>query len=368
MKTLILSFLAFWTIGNIGMAQFIPLDTTRWEIQARSYVLENYMGSKAIYLQAGAMSLKDAEFLNGTIEYDILLKEEQAFPGVYFRVDEEGSNAEHFYLRPHLPGKPDANQAAPLVRGITPWQLCFGPTYSFPYEYKYDDWTHVKMVVRGDKAQVFLDNSESPNLSWELFHETQPGGISLTGGNQSGLHIANVRVSYETPELVDFDPVVREPIPGLIQTWSISDKFTESRLEALDSIAYLIDQRKWQGDVAVEEGTAVNISRIQKLNDGTPGNTVFARVMINSDSDQVKLLEFGYSDRVVVILNGNPIYKGTNRWRSRDYRYLGTIGLFDSVYLDLKKGRNELLMAVSEDFGGWLVTARFKDPEGTWVR
>ena len=72
----------------------------------------------------------------------------------------------------------------------------------------------------------------------------------------------------------------------------------------------------------------------------------------------MKKFEFGYSDRVVAILNGKPIYWGTNQWRSRDYRYLGTVGLFDAIYLDLKKGKNTLLMAVSEDFGDWLITGR----------
>ena len=85
---------------------------------------------------------------------------------------------------------------------------------------------------------------------------------------------------------------------------------------------------------------------------------------INSEKDQTKFFDFGYSDRVVVILNGKPIYKGTNKWRTRDYRYLGTIGLFDGVYLDLKKGKNELLLAVSEDFGGWLVTGKFREDKG----
>jgi hypothetical protein len=98
--------------------------------------------------------------------------------------------------------------------------------------------------------------------------------------------------------------------------------------------------------------------------DDTPGNTVFARITISSDTDATRLFEFGYSDRVVALLNEKPIYKGNNNYRSRDYRYLGTIGLFDAIYLDLKKGDNTLLMAVSEDFGGWLITGRFVDPKG----
>ena len=58
------------------------------------------------------------------------------------------------------------------------------------------------------------------------------------------------------------------------------------------------------------------------------------------------------------------IYKGDNGWRTRDYRYLGTIGLFDGIFLNLKKGENTLLMAVSESFGGWLITGKFDNDTG----
>ena len=47
---------------------------------------------------------------------------------------------------------------------------------------------------------------------------------------------------------------------------------------------------------------------------------------------------------------------------------LGTIGLFDAIYLDLKKGENMLLLAVSENFGGWLVTGRFENLNGIRVK
>ena len=193
-------------IGAIGVSfslfaqKAIPLDTSHWEIQANAYVLESFLGSDAIYLQGGGITYKGEEFLNGTIEYDILLKQEQAFPGVYFRVQESG-DAEHFYLRPHLPNKADANQATPVTKGISPWQLNFGPRYSFPYPYQYEHWTHVKILVHGDRAQVFLDHSQSPQLSWELFHPTTKGNVILTGGNRSGMHLANIVIDHEIPDL-----------------------------------------------------------------------------------------------------------------------------------------------------------------------
>lgn len=353
--------------GEITAQDYIALDSVHWNIAARSYVLENYKGKDAIYLQGGSITLKDSQFLNGTIEFDIYLREVSGFPGVYFRI-RDGKDGEQWYIRPHLSSKPDANQAAPLINGISPWQLYFGEKYSFPYTYKYDDWTHVKLVVKDDKAQVFLDHSETPNLSWKLFTETKAGGITIRGGGMQAMHIANVKITHDEPELVDFNPLTRTAIPNLVSTWEVSDAFDEKRLDNPKNIASLIRDRSWNGTIKVEEGTAANISRKVQLQAANGKNTVFARIIIHSDTNQQKLFHFGYSDRVVAILNGKAIYKGNNRWRSRDYRYLGTIGLFDGIYLNLKKGKNELLMAVSEDFGGWLITGKFEDPTGIQIK
>ncbi len=345
----------------------IPIDTTHWEISARAHIIEKYKGKDAIYLQAGGMTLKNQTFLNGTIEYDIYLKKEAAFPGVYFRSTKDG-DSEQWYIRPHLPGKADANQATGVFKGITPWQLHFGPKYSFPYEYKYDDWTHVKIVVNNDQAQIYLDHATEPNLSWKLFNPIQEGEISFRGGNASGLHLANISIDKTATRMKDFSPIERKPIEGLVQQWVLSDKFEEKLLDNTSRLKSIIAARKWNKKVQVEEGTAANISRQITLRDDNPGNTVFAKLVVRSDKKQTKRFQFGYSDRVVAIVNGNPVYKGNNRWRSRDYRYLGTIGLFDEIYVDLKKGENTILLAVSEDFGGWLVTGKFEDMNGITIK
>jgi len=62
-----------------------------------------------------------------------------------------------------------------------------------------------------------------------------------------------------------------------------------------------------------------------------------------------------------VYLNGTLIYSGENMYQSRDYRYLGTIGLFDNIVLPLQPGDNELWFAVTESFGGWGIKARIND-------
>ncbi|KAA1245580.1 family 16 glycoside hydrolase [Aquimarina sp. RZ0] len=352
--------LSIFCFQKINAQNSIPLDTLHWEINAQSYKLENYKGKDAIYIKQGLAFLKDTKFLNGTIEFDVYLTEQQGFPGIRFRATDR-NNMESFYIRSHLSGKPDGNQVAPVINGSTPWQLYFGPKYSFIYNYNYDRWTHIKIVVNGQRAQVYLDNARTAHLSWKLIHEPKEGEIAIGGGG-SAMYYANFKINKNEDQIIDFKPTERTAIEGLISEWEISDKFEEKRLEDLSIVNALIQSRKWgEKKIEVEEGTAANIARQVILRDVTPGNTVFAKITVDSDKDQIKLFEFGYSDRVVVILNNEAIYRGTNKWRSRDYRYLGTIGLFDAVYLNFKKGKNTLLLAVSEDFGGWLVTGRFPD-------
>ena len=81
---------------------------------------------------------------------------------------------------------------------------------------------------------------------------------------------------------------------------------------------------------------------------------LYARTTIDSDRDQVKKLEIGYSDDVSVFLNGQILYRGRSAQGFRDPGFLGIVNPEnDAVYLPLKKGSNELVLAVSELGGGW---------------
>jgi hypothetical protein len=81
---------------------------------------------------------------------------------------------------------------------------------------------------------------------------------------------------------------------------------------------------------------------------------LYARTTIESDRDQVKKLYIGYSDEVSVFLNGKIFYRGRSAQGFRDPGFLGIINPEnDAVYLPLKKGHNELMLAVSELGGGW---------------
>jgi len=85
---------------------------------------------------------------------------------------------------------------------------------------------------------------------------------------------------------------------------------------------------------------------------------VFARTTITSSVARTHSLEFGFSDRAVVYLNDQRLFAGDDTYRSRDYRFLGSIGYWYSLELPLEQGDNELAIAVAESFGGWGVMAR----------
>ena len=91
---------------------------------------------------------------------------------------------------------------------------------------------------------------------------------------------------------------------------------------------------------------------------------VYARTRIDSDRDHVTKLYIGYSDDVSVFLNGQILYHGRSAQNFRDPGFLGIVNPEnDAVYLPLKKGSNELVLAVSELGGGWGFICRLVELE-----
>jgi len=86
----------------------------------------------------------------------------------------------------------------------------------------------------------------------------------------------------------------------------------------------------------------------------------------------IKKMEFGFSDKVKLYHNNHIIFEGSDVFQSRDHIFLGTVGFYDAVYLNLKKGNNELLFAIREDnsisTSGWGVQARFENMDGITIK
>jgi glyoxylase-like metal-dependent hydrolase (beta-lactamase superfamily II) len=337
----------------------IPFDDERWTIEAAEHELVDYMGEKALRIKGGAAILPELDVANAIVEFDIAVSEERGFAGLVFRMQDD-ANFEHFYIRPHQSGNPDANQYTPVFNGVSGWQLYHGAAFASPTKYTFDEWMHVRIVYAGSKAEVFID-SEAPVLRVDELRRGDTGGaIGLDSGNFSSVHFANFRytplsVAYEFSWPVD----VAEASAGTVLNWEVSDAFDAALLDGVTRLGpELTNGREWS-EIAAEPTGITNLARANGLADGQ--NTVFARVFIDAAEAQTQHLHLGYSDKAVVFVNGKRVYSGDNTYMTRDYRYLGTIGLFDSVVLPLQPGKNEIFVAVTEAFGGWGIMGRIDD-------
>lgn len=352
--------LFIWIVAGMLHAQQIKqpaFSSEAWEINAKNHKFVEHKGKKALYLDQGKARLKNGNFKNGTIEYDVSFEQARNFVGVHFHIRDE-LNYEEYYLRPHQSGNPDAMQYTPVINGNAGWQLYSGDGYWSVFNHKFGEWMHVKLIIADEKMDVFIDDMQNPILHVkELKIESASGGIGF-GTFLGAAYYANLEYEeMENPTLVT-DTVYQTALePGTIENWKVSKAFPATKFEGTPSLKQLgISPSE---NLTTDTKGVLNLSRISKVTDNT--NAILAAFTIISDSDELRKLDFGYSDRVIVFVNGKPIYQGDNSFRSRDYRYLGSVGFFDSVFLDLKKGENEVVFAVSERMGGWGIIARLKD-------
>jgi hypothetical protein len=286
--------------------------------------------------------------------------------GATWRV-QDAANREEFYIRPHQSGNPDANQYTPVFKGLTGWQLYHGEGYGTPVDYDFDTWIPIRIVVAGRQAEVFIGDLETPALFIDdLKREPASGKVGLTVADFGPAHFANFRfVTRDNPPLKGTVKRERAAPPGALMTWQVSNSFDEATLGSATELSSTVTDSLTWSELSCESTGLANLSKVNALAKGK--NTTFAKVTVISDVAQVKTLAFGYSDRIRVYLNNRLLYTGNNGYRSRDYRYLGTIGYFDALTLPLQKGRNELWFAVSESFGGWGVQAAFGDTDSITI-
>jgi hypothetical protein len=315
-------------------------------------------------MKGGIAYLEDEEFLDGILEFDMAIPDGRGFFGAVWRL-QDMENYEEFYVRSHQSGNPDASQYTPVFNGVAGWQLYHGPGYGAAVKYNFDEWMHVKIIVSGERGEIFIMDMEKPAIIIDDMKMGKiTGKVGLKVNNFSPGRLANFKItSLEKQELTAKAGKEKEDAPGLVSSWEVSDPFSEDLLRGITSLSGY-KGKNYKKLISEVSGIA-NIASVSEI---SKGNTVLVKLVIISDTEQIKQLDFGYSDRVKLYLNDVIFYSGNNDYRSRDYRYLGTIGFFNTVFLPLKKGENTLIMAVSESFGGWGIRAKFANLEGIQLK
>ncbi len=337
-------------------AQTIQFSNYSWQVEATNAVVEQFSGRKSLRLYQGMVWLENAEFSDGVIEFELFAESDaQGFFGASWRA-KSTSDYEEFYIRTHLSGKPDAVQYTPVFNGLSAWQIHSDENSIASTPIAIGRWLPIKMVIEGDTADVYVD-SETPVLHIpDLKTDIARGGLALRATGQMGW-FANFRYR----ELEQHEHVVAQstlPISApdnLIRSWQVSQPVAESSFAAMTELPpTTISKHHWT-PLSVETNGIANLARVARKS--AVLETVMARTAIHSTSSEIRLMHFGYSDRVRIYLNGKLLFAGNAAWRSRDYRFLGTVGFEDAVALHLLPGENELIAVVSETFGGWAIAA-----------
>ncbi|HZV60706.1 MAG TPA: hypothetical protein VFF42_10205 [Candidatus Eremiobacteraceae bacterium] len=353
----------------------IPADSPRWALEGQASVTD-YQGRKSLLLDGAAAVVKDFEMRDGVVDVDMATTPApRGFVGIMFRIINDGAQAEEIYLRPHKSGLPDAMQYTPVLNGGRNWQIYNGRGFTGAVEIPKNTWFHLRLEVAGAHAKLYVKDMDKPALVMnDLKSGVQTGQLALFV-LAGATYFSNFEVRT-TPDAAWERHLPPMP-PNMITNWSLSPSYDalarnlERPLSPSESTAI-----RWQ-NVETEPPGFVVINRYReppqmessferdfsKRLDPQPGmKVVYARTAINSDRDQVKKLSIGYSDEVSVFLNGKILYRGRAAQGFREPGFLGIISPEDdAVYLPLKKGSNELMLAVSEIGGGWGFICRLTD-------
>ena len=350
----------------------VPPDSSRWIFEGRAGVAE-YLGRRCIMLDGGAATIKDLDLRDGVIDLDVATPAARGFFGIQFRTD--SVSGEFVYLRQHKSGLPDAMQYTPVLNTGLNWQLYSGPGFTGAVEIPRDTWFHLRLAVTGAAARLYVQDTTRPALDMaDLKSGLKHGQVALAD-LVGATCFSNVEIhpTSDAPWQRNLPPMP----PGTLVRWSLSpdydalDRDPERPLSAADAAAI-----PWQpveaeppGIVAIYRYRMAPHPRVTFQTDWStrldpqPGTKlVYARTTIDAVRDEVRKLYLGYSDEVSVFLNGRILYRGRSAQGFRDPGFLGIVSADDdALYLPLRKGRNELVLALSELGGGWGFVARLAD-------
>jgi hypothetical protein len=378
MSTRLLAFLAFLIVPcthATGAPQVADFKTADWELSDGVHV-EEIDGRTALTMRSGFARWRGMQFEDGTIELDVRSTGHRSFVYVMFRMESDAER-EEFYFRPHKTALPDVIQYTPAYGGASNWQLYHGEGFTAAADFPAEEWVHLRIVVSKTRAAVFVGEVETPQLIVpRLARPSAPGYIALRNFFPVGLPAEGPETNFSNlvvrPGEVDFDfsstPVEEQSPKGVVEQWLVSDAFAppEGVVRELPSSTTATDG--WRRVDAEPSGLVV-LGRHVAVPEGMRRPATLAKITLVSERATTVRLNLGFSDEVSVFLNGRLLVSDNDSYSFNFPRRQGLIGLDQlSVYLPLERGDNELVLAVSEVFGGWGLMGQLEDAAGVSLR
>jgi hypothetical protein len=355
-----------------------PMNEKHWAAVTDNVEFLNYKSLPAVRSNSENgfnIMLKDFEFTDGTIEFDVELKG-RGFPGIDFRIDKDTLNSEKFYIRYF--GTPDdlkrtTLQYAAVLDGVNMWDVT--DDYQAAASIYEGKWNHVKLVINGKQMKVYVNDTQRAALHVPALEGiTKSGRISLTGNVIYANFIVRPNVTEDLPSSEGYDPTYNDS--RYLRNWSVTDPIDFpfgkgvmrgiARNPGVVIDTALLDSTAVWKPLKAERRALVNLTRLFGSVERGQRKLVWIKTVISSEADQEKRVDLGFSDEVWVFVNGQPLLIDKN--------YFGSPGMKEpqgrctientSFQLPLQKGENEILIGVTNYFFGWGVIARVANTDG----
>lgn len=186
-------------------------NTEDWTVHNTDQTIAEFKGKKALRLRGNKAlaCVRDVVFEDGTIEVDIATPGwENCYVGVAFRVRQEyekdlplthnsRQKYEYIYFRPHLSGTENAIQycASGTKYNWSYLRENHPGVYEGKADLPQDDWFHVRIVVSGSRAEVYVNDAKEPQLVVkELKHGLSKGSVGVYSYHKTA-YFANFSVT-----------------------------------------------------------------------------------------------------------------------------------------------------------------------------
>ncbi|SDQ66422.1 family 16 glycoside hydrolase [Flagellimonas zhangzhouensis] len=328
--------------------QNIPLEESYWTVEEGGQMDFDFFDGRPTMVLNGKAFVNNIEFSNGTLEMEVYANTKRSFAGFLFR--KQDKNFEEIYMRMHKSHQVDAVQYTPTYHGESNWQLY--PEHQAQVTFVHQGWNRLRVEVENLTATVFVNGEEvlkvdylkSGNLNGEM-------GIWALFGNR----FSNISITKKGNAIAKEPYPIISPAEGIIAEWQL----TEAQPYVEGQITFS-DFEKGETIIAFTEPSGMlPISKyLAKPSSGNfEGNQetyTVASTTISVKSAATKLFSFDYSDKIVVYLNGEPIFYGNNAFRSKNNQFQGHLGLSaNKIPLHLKEGTNTIHCVVIDKANGW---------------
>ncbi|HEY4334547.1 MAG TPA: hypothetical protein VGM89_01580 [Puia sp.] len=365
-------FIGLLFLGVAAVAQkVVPLKAENWTFRPGLAQFDDSAGVSRLRVVDGRgfVVLKDLDFKDGIIEFDILPTNKD-FVSFFFRF-QDTAETETFYLRPNWavshPYAMEAVQYTPIVKGVMYWD-------ALPHFQTFSDFTltqasHVKMIVSGKQMRVWVNHPERPTLVVPRLEGNVTHGTLAFQGPQVITHLVvkpgQVEGLSPEPELdpTDFDS-------RYLRHWHLTEPDTlhEDKMQAgrLGVRGIPGEHAQWK-PIDAERRGFVNLSRIYG---GTSSlgesRMMFLKTTVHAREAKTVLLHLGFLDEINMFVNGRLIYADKNIFGFPAVKLPnGRLSIENAtVTVPLKAGDNELLVGIRGNMYSWGIVARLDELDG----